>query len=262
MTEQLKTIFNLFMENKLHSSVLIHGKSGIGKSHLVKSIANSILQAQNSSDLLILSGQPISIDDVRRGINFSTTSPTNKHKIIIFDGIDNMSNGAINAMLKLVEEPPAGIYIFLVASNLYNIPKTIRSRCLIIHLKQPNLDEFINIVRFNRGDLGDDALKYLYNALEADINATNTISGDIAKVIFAGKPYFGDLIELLSISADASLVKIIIFELAQKAKMADIKGQLYYLEKIDFLNREYAKIKRYNLSEVNATYSIIQSLNL
>lgn len=259
MTEQINRILSLFSENKLHSSIIIHGKKGIGKSYMVESIAKSILQIKISPDLLILSGQPISIDDVRRGINFSITKPINKDKILIFDGIDTMSNPAINAMLKLVEEPPSDLYILLVAINLYNLPQTIRSRCLQIYLKPPSIESFIEIIRSNRNDLSDDALKYLYNALEADINATNSIRDDIAKVILTGKPYLGDLLDL---SIDDVTVKIILYELAQKAKIADSEGQLYFLEKIDFLNREYAKIKRYNLSEVNSIYSIIQSLNL
>ena len=260
MTEQAKTIFSLFLENKLHSSVLIHGKKGIGISYLVESIAKRILQTIKSPDLLILSGH--SIDDVRRGINFSTTKPAHKHKILIFDEIDTMSISAVNAMLKLLEEPPVDFYIFLLTTNLYNLPQTIRSRCLQIYLKQPKVEDFIRIVKSNRHDLSDDVLRYLYNALEADINATNAIRDDIVKIISSGKPYFGDLLHLLGVLSDDVLVKIILFELAQKAKIADAQGQLYYIERIDFFNREYAKIKRYNLSEVNATYSILQSLNL
>lgn len=261
MTEHVNTIFSLFLEKRLPSSVLIHGKKGVGKSYLVGSIAKKILQTTNSPDLLTLA-EPISIDDVRRGIDFSVTSPANSYKILVFDGIDTMSNGAINAMLKLVEEPPVSMYILLVAWNLYNIPKTICSRCMKIYVKRPSFNDFVRIVTSNRNDLSDETLKYLYNALEGDINATNSIRGGVTNIISSGKPYFGDLLDLLAVAPDDTLVKIVLFELAQKAKLADHKGQLYFLEKIDFLNREYAKIKKYNLSEANTIYAIVNSLNL
>ncbi len=262
MTEHIKTIFSLFLEKKLPSSILIHGNKGVGKSYLVGSIAKKILQTTSSPDLLIISGQPISIDDVRRSIDFSITRPANSYKILIFDGIDSMSKGAINAMLKLVEEPPVDMYIFLIAWNLYNIPQTIRSRCLKIHMRRASFEVFVRIVTSNRNDLSDEALRYLYNALEGDINATSAIRSDVARIILSGKPYLGDLLDLLSVTPETSLVKIILFELAQKAKIADHKGQLYFLEKIDSLNREFSKIKKYNLSESNAIYSIVHSLNL
>ena len=262
MTEYIKIIFSLFLKQKLPSSILLYGNKGIGKSYLVKSIAQKILQVNNSPDLLILSGQPISIDEVRRGIEFSSTRPANNNKILVFDGIDNMSKGAINAMLKLVEEPPLDLYIFLIAWNLYNIPQTISSRCLKIYVKRPNFEDFISIVTSNSNKLSNEALKYLYNALEANINATTSIRDDIAKIASLGKPYLGDLFDLLATTPDDSLVKIILFEMAEKAKIADSKGQLYFLEKIALLNYQYAKIKKYNLNPGNMTYDIAQSLNL
>lgn len=262
MTEQVKTILRMFLENKLYKTILIHGKKGIGKSYLIKQIAGSILQTQISPDLLILSGEPISVDNVRQGIDFSTTTPINKDKILVFDGIDTMSHNAINAMLKLLEEPPLNLYIFLVATNIYNLPQTIRSRCLQIYLKQPNIESFIEIVRSNRQDLKDDVIRYLYNALEADINATNSIIPDLVTIIGLGTPYLGDLLDLMISSPDDIIVKIILFELAKRAKIANSAQQLYFLEKIDYLNNEYAKIKKYNLNLVNSVYSIVQSLNL
>ncbi len=262
MIELANSIFSLFSEKKLPNSVLIHGKKGVGKSYLIGLIAEKILQTTNSPDLLILSGQSITIDNVRRGIDFSMTRPANSYKILVFDGIDTMLNSAINAMLKLIEEPPVDMYIFLIACNLYNISRTVSSRCIKIHVKQPKFEDFVEIVTSHRQDLNNNALTYLYNALEGDIKATNSIRSDVSRVISLGKPYLSELLNILTVAPDDSLVKIILFELAQKAKFANKQGQLYFLEKIDFLNREYAKIKRYNLNEANAIYAIVNSLNL
>lgn len=261
MTEDLKKILSLVSEKQLNSSILIYGNKGIGKSYLVREVAREVLKTIASPDLLILEGQ-ISIDDVRRAIEFSETRPASKNKILVFDGIDTMSNNGLNAMLKLLEEPPPDLYIFLVASNLYNIPKTIRSRCLTIYMRKKSFEDFVEIVKLHRNDLSNEAINYLYEALEGDISSAIGIGSDLARVISLGKPALGDLFNLLSLGPNDILVKIVIFEMAKEAKVSDRDRQLYFLEKVEFLIAEYAKIRKYNLSEANAIYSIVHSLNL
>jgi DNA polymerase-3 subunit delta' len=261
MTEQLNKILSLVSEKQLNCSILLYGNRGIGKSHLVRAVAREVLKTNTSPDLLLLE-TPISIDDVRRAIDFTTTKPISSCKILIFDSIDYMSINGLNAMLKLLEEPPSDLYIFLIASSLYNIPKTIRSRCLTIYLKKKSLEDFSEIVRLNRNDLSNEAITYLYEALEGDINNTITVRNDMAKVVSLGKPQVNELLDLLSLTPDDTVVKIAIFEMAKEAKVSDRDRQLYLLEKVEFFISQYAKIRQYNLNEANALFSIVHSLNL
>lgn len=261
MTEQLKKILSLVSEKQLNCSILLYGNRGIGKSYLVRAVAREVLKTNTSTDLLLLE-DPISIDDVRRAIDFSTTKSIGNYKILIFDSIDSMSNNAVNGMLKLLEEPPSDFYIFLISSSLYNIPKTIRSRCLTIYLKEKSFEDFSEIVKLNRSDLSSEAIKYLYEALEGDIKRTIAVRNDIAKVVVLGKPQVNELLDLLSLAPDDTVVKIAIFEMAKEAKVSDRDRQLYLLEKVEFFISQYAKIRQYNLNEANAIFSIVHSLNL
>ena len=92
---------------------------------------------EETEDLLVLQnansklGQ-ITIEETRKGQKFLyKTSSSSGQKCLIIPGSHNMSAGAANTLLKILEEPPAGSFIFLLCDNLNNILPTIISRCQI-----------------------------------------------------------------------------------------------------------------------------------
>src|SRR3989344_6067449 len=72
------------------------------------------------------------IENVRELIKFSALSVSKKTTIFI-DNIDKASTEALNAFLKLLEEPQENLEFILGSSSSLNIPQTIVSRCLVIH---------------------------------------------------------------------------------------------------------------------------------
>lgn len=58
----------------------------------------------------------------------STSSLDGKNKFVIIEGLENSSDGAVNALLKTLEEPPADTHFILISSNPGRIPATILSR--------------------------------------------------------------------------------------------------------------------------------------
>ena len=78
----------------------------------------------------------IVIDDVRKLIGFfSQTSAEGGWRIAIVDAADEMNVNAANALLKLLEEPPAKSILILVAHSPGKLLPTIRSRCRTLKLK-------------------------------------------------------------------------------------------------------------------------------
>jgi hypothetical protein len=53
-------------------------------------------------------------------------------RAIIIDPADDLETSAVNALLKSLEEPPAGTYFLLVTHRLGRLLPTIRSRCRIL----------------------------------------------------------------------------------------------------------------------------------
>ena len=50
------------------------------------------------------------------------------NRVIIIDKFNWLTNNAMNSMLKLLEEPPKGVYFFLIVDELINVLPTIQSR--------------------------------------------------------------------------------------------------------------------------------------
>lgn len=79
--------------------------------------------------------QDITVDEVRRMKSFFTLSATDGgRRAAIIDAADDMNPSAANALLKLLEEPPACATFFLIAHQPYRLLPTIRSRCRELRL--------------------------------------------------------------------------------------------------------------------------------
>ncbi len=78
----------------------------------------------------------ILVDDVRRlGRFFGLTASEGGWRIAIIDAADEMNRNAANALLKMLEEPPARAILLLVAHAPGRLPATIRSRCRRLALR-------------------------------------------------------------------------------------------------------------------------------
>lgn len=74
--------------------------------------------------------QDITVDEVRRVKGFFQMSATDGgRRVVIVDSADDMNPNAANALLKLLEEPPADAVLLLVSHQPSRLLPTIRSRC-------------------------------------------------------------------------------------------------------------------------------------
>ncbi len=77
----------------------------------------------------------ITVDEVRRLKSFFNLSATDGgRRVVIVDSADEMNPNAANALLKLLEEPPANAVLLLVAHQPSRLLPTIRSRCRELRL--------------------------------------------------------------------------------------------------------------------------------
>ena len=54
---------------------------------------------------------------------------TVKMRVYIIDEVHMLSTAAFNALLKIIEEPPAHLLFILATTELQKVPATILSRC-------------------------------------------------------------------------------------------------------------------------------------
>jgi DNA polymerase-3 subunit delta' len=75
----------------------------------------------------------ISIDQVRSlQPMFATTPALGARRVVVIDAIDDLERGGANALLKNLEEPPAGTIFLLVSHAPGRLLPTIRSRCRLL----------------------------------------------------------------------------------------------------------------------------------
>ena len=81
-------------------------------------------------------------------------------QVVIVDPADAINWNAFNALLKTLEEPQPGRYLWLLSSSPARLPATIRSRCQRLELRLPPRDEALQwlAARGHRGELAREAL--------------------------------------------------------------------------------------------------------
>lgn len=81
--------------------------------------------------------QSISIDEIRSLKKHIFQKPVHlPAKVIIFKEAHKLTAEAQNALLKILEEPPANVIIILEAQNKENLLPTVRSRLVLIDAKK------------------------------------------------------------------------------------------------------------------------------
>ena len=77
----------------------------------------------------------IAVEDVRKLKHFFAFSATDGgRRVVIVDAADDMNVNAANALLKVLEEPPARTTLFLISHQPSRLLPTIRSRCRTLRL--------------------------------------------------------------------------------------------------------------------------------
>ncbi|MFC0589170.1 DNA polymerase III subunit delta' [Novosphingobium aquiterrae] len=146
---------------RMHHAWILAGMKGVGKGAFARAAAAQLVAEPGLAqppwevhpDIIVLDhlpandaeeekradGKPwqkkrnITIDQVRRMQARLVTRPTlGARRAVIIDPADDMEKGAVNALLKSLEEPPAGTFFLLVAHRPGRLLPTIRSRCRVL----------------------------------------------------------------------------------------------------------------------------------
>ena len=131
VTEQSST--KIILQQQLESgevknAYLFCGPAGCGKTTCARIFASDINKGEgNPIELDAASNN--GVDDVRMIIQQAKTkSLDSEYKIFIIDECHALSNSAWQAMLKIIEEPPAKSIFIFCTTDPQKIPKTILSR--------------------------------------------------------------------------------------------------------------------------------------
>ncbi|MDO8667936.1 MAG: DNA polymerase III subunit gamma/tau [bacterium] len=85
------------------------------------------------------------VDNVRENIIASArvTPARLKYKVFIIDEVHMLSTAAFNALLKIIEEPPAFMIFILCTTEAHKVPLTIISRCQRFDFKRISVNDVV-----------------------------------------------------------------------------------------------------------------------
>jgi DNA polymerase-3 subunit delta' len=78
---------------------------------------------------------------------FATVPSMSSRRVVVIDSIDDLERGGANALLKNLEEPPAGTIFLLVSHAPGRLLPTIRSRCRLLRFERLSDDETTTALR-------------------------------------------------------------------------------------------------------------------
>ncbi len=84
---------------------------------------------------------------------FSMTAAEGGYRVAIVDALDEANVEGVNALLKIVEEPPARALVLLVAHRPGRVLPTIRSRCRRLMLRPLPDPDVLTLLRMRHPDL-------------------------------------------------------------------------------------------------------------
>jgi len=155
------TLLNQLKQGKIAHAYLFVGPRGVGKTTTARLFAATI-EAQDGGELAteILAGRDIDVieidaasyskvENVREIIleNVRVTPARRAYKIFIIDEVHMLSTAAFNALLKVIEEPPAHVLFILATTELHKVPATIVSRCQRYDFKRITNEVAIEVLK-------------------------------------------------------------------------------------------------------------------
>jgi DNA polymerase-3 subunit delta' len=98
---------------------------------------------------IIPEGLSIGVDEMRAIVQIASRRPgTGRWQIVLIEDADRLTEGAANALLKVVEEPPPSTVFLLCAPSVdpEDIAITLRSRCRHVALVTPPVDAIARVL--------------------------------------------------------------------------------------------------------------------
>ncbi len=161
--KQISFLQNTLKQGNLANAYLFYGAKGLGKKMIAKYFVQSLFCTESTKpcqnclaclkmnrgiqgNFMYLSAlknkddnEDTQVEQVRNFLsNLSLTSFDGGYKLAIIYAVDKLNIFSLNALLKVIEEPPKNTAIILIADQINNLPATVISRCQLLKFQPLN----------------------------------------------------------------------------------------------------------------------------
>jgi DNA polymerase-3 subunit gamma/tau len=189
-----QTLKNALANDKVAHAYLFSGPRGTGKTSIAKILAKAVncieapvdnpcnicenclgIQDGTISDVIeIDAASNNGVDEIRELRDKVKYLPGYvKYKVYIIDEVHMLSQGAFNALLKTLEEPPAHVIFILCTTELQKVLPTIQSRCQRFDFKAISTVDIIEklkeIIAQENIQIEEDAIKQIATYAEGGL---------------------------------------------------------------------------------------------
>jgi DNA polymerase-3 subunit delta' len=129
---------------------------------------------------IVPEGLSIGVDEMRNIVQIASRRPgTGRWQIVVIEDADRLTEGAANALLKVVEEPPPSTVFLLCAPSVdpEDIAITLRSRCRHVALVTPPVDAIAQVLMDTDG-LPEDEAKWAASVSGGHVGRARRLATD------------------------------------------------------------------------------------
>jgi DNA polymerase-3 subunit gamma/tau len=232
------TLINEIQTDKIAHSYLFCGPRAVGKTTLARVFSKAIncldmekgkadpcskceiceeISTGRSFDIIeIDAASHTGVDNVRENIiNSARLAPSKcKYKVFIIDEVHMLSISAFNALLKILEEPPANVIFILCTTEVHKIPDTIISRCQRFDFRRIGVSDVVKklsyIVKKENIEIDREILEEIARRSEGYMRDAESLLGQI--VAIGGKKISKEEADLVLPRSDMEeIIKLINF---------------------------------------------------
>ena len=245
----VKIIKNSIINGQINHAYLFAGPRGTGKTSVAKIFAKiincenpkdcqpcgkciSCTQENNSDIIEIDAASNNGVDEIRELKNKVNLLPAyGKYKVYIIDEVHMLTQGAFNALLKTLEEPPEHVIFILATTDPHKVIETILSRCQRLDFKKISINDIVKnltkIAKKEKIDINQDAIIEI--AKQSDGGMRDSVGLlDQARAYTEGKITIKDIHDITGTLTEEDLVDILESIIDEKLDII--------LEKIDKFN--------------------------
>ena len=190
----VRTLRNQILYDRIGHAYLFCGTRGTGKTSIAKLFARAVncenpsdgnpcnvcpacqaIRSQSSLDVREIDAASNNgvdhVREIREEVQY--TPSMGKYKVYIIDEVHMLSQGAFNALLKTLEEPPSYVIFILATTEKHKIPVTILSRCQQYDFRRISTEtisaHLVDLMQKEQIEAEEKALRYIARAADGSM---------------------------------------------------------------------------------------------